>query len=126
MPNYKLQQMAGIARAISDETRIRLLLALRGRELCACQLYALVNLAPSTVSEHLSQLRRAGLVATRKLGRWVHYRLNLDAGGAQVRAVIAWLEQNCSGDPVILEDERYLKVILEMPPEELCSLQAEN
>ena len=61
--------------ALSDPTRLRLLLALRGGELCACQLIGLVGLAPSTVSKHLALLRAAGLVAARKDGRWVHYRL---------------------------------------------------
>lgn len=61
--------------ALSDATRLRLLHALAGGELCACQLVALVGLANSTVSKHLSVLDQAGLVEHRKVGRWVHYRL---------------------------------------------------
>jgi ArsR family transcriptional regulator, arsenate/arsenite/antimonite-responsive transcriptional repressor len=64
-----------LIKALADETRVRLLAALEGRELCVCQLIELVDLAPSTVSKHLSILRSARLIEGRKDGRWMHYRL---------------------------------------------------
>jgi len=48
---------------------------LSGGELCACQIIEMLGLAPSTVSKHMSILRQAGLVETRKEGRWIYYRL---------------------------------------------------
>ena len=71
----ELASIVRIGLALSDSTRVRLLHALRGGELCVCQLIELVGLSPSTVSKHLSILRDAGLVDSRKDGRWVHYRL---------------------------------------------------
>lgn len=124
MTNERLSQLTAIARAIADETRVRLLMALRGRELCVCQLQALVELAPSTVSEHLLQLRQAGLVKTRKAGRWVFYALSDRESGQQVRATLQWLEQNLCADGAILADEQRLMQILSMRPEELCGLPA--
>ena len=61
--------------ALSDENRVRMLLALRHGELCVCQLIELMGLSPSTVSKHLSILRDAGLLDSRKEGRWVYYRM---------------------------------------------------
>ena len=61
--------------ALSDENRLRMLLALRHGELCVCQLIELMGLSPSTVSKHLSILRDAGLLDSRKEGRWVYYRM---------------------------------------------------
>ncbi len=64
-----------VTKALADETRLRALCALNGRELCVCQLIELLDLAPSTVSKHMSILRQAGLVEGRKSGRWMYYRL---------------------------------------------------
>lgn len=60
-----------ITKALAEENRVRILLALEGRELCVCQIFELLDLAPSTVSKHLSILRQARLVEGRKEGRWM-------------------------------------------------------
>lgn len=65
-----------VFRAFSDRTRLRILNLLRDREeLCVCDIIAVVDVPQAKVSRHLSYLRRAGLVAARKDGLWVHYRL---------------------------------------------------
>ncbi len=64
-----------ITKALSDPHRVRALLALRKGELCVCQIIDLFGLAPSTVSKHMSILKQAGLVNSRKDSRWVYYRL---------------------------------------------------
>ena len=66
-------------RALADENRIRILMALRGRQLCVCQVTAFLDLAPSTTSKHLSILRQARLIESNKQGRWVYYRLADDS-----------------------------------------------
>ena len=67
-----------ITKAISDPNRVRILMALRAGELCVCRIIELLQLAPSTVSKHLTILKRAGLIEGRKEGRWMHYRLPAD------------------------------------------------
>ncbi len=64
-----------IARALSDENRVRALMMLSRGELCVCQLIEMLGLAPSTVSKHMSILRQARLVDASKHGRWMYYRL---------------------------------------------------
>jgi len=68
-----MKQLVQITKALADETRLRSLAALHGQELCLCQLTQLFELAPSTMSKHLSLLRSAGLIQSRKEGRWVFY-----------------------------------------------------
>jgi ArsR family transcriptional regulator, arsenate/arsenite/antimonite-responsive transcriptional repressor len=92
-----LAQFAETCAALADPNRVRALLALAGGELCACQLIALLNLAPSTVSRHLDVLRRAGLVHSRKLGRWVHYRRPGEDASPHVRATLGYVD-NALGD----------------------------
>jgi DNA-binding transcriptional ArsR family regulator len=108
-----------LAGALSDPGRARLLLALRGRELCVCQLVELLGLAPSTVSKHLSVLRQAGLVEYRKRGRWAFYRRAEEAPPA-VRDALRWLDASLSRDEMVRRDRDRLRDILRISPEELC------
>ena len=80
-------------KALADENRVRLLLALRKQELCLCQLVELVGLAPSTVSKHMSILRQARLVEGRKDGRWQYYRLAGANASPAVRQAIEWVRE---------------------------------
>ncbi len=78
-----------IAKALSDPTRLRALLALRRGELCLCQLIALLDLAPSTISKHMSLLLSSGLVRQRKEGRWRYFSLP-DSPPEPVRGALDW------------------------------------
>ena len=68
-------EFLNITKALAEENRVRILLALEVEELCVCQIIELLELAPSTVSKHMSVLRQARLVDGRKEGRWMYYRL---------------------------------------------------
>src|SRR5580692_455701 len=62
-------------RALADPTRLRLLNLIAGRDLCVCYFVEILRISQPKVSRHLSYLRRAGIVAARREGKWVHYRL---------------------------------------------------
>lgn len=64
-------------KALSDENRLRIvqLLSERG-ELCVCDLAAVLEMSDALVSHHVKQLREAGLVRTRRIGRWLHCSLD--------------------------------------------------
>src|SRR5660398_5575 len=64
-----------VLKAAADPARVRILKLLGGRELCVYQLMELLALSQSTISGHLSLLKKAGLVNDRRDGRWVHYSL---------------------------------------------------
>ena len=57
-----MESTLAIARALSDANRLRALLALGDQEVCVCQIIELLELAPSTVSKHMSILKQAKLV----------------------------------------------------------------
>jgi ArsR family transcriptional regulator, arsenate/arsenite/antimonite-responsive transcriptional repressor len=61
--------------ALSDRTRLRLLTLMQSSEVCVCFFVEVIDVPQPTISRHLAFLRRAGLVQTRKEGRWVHYAL---------------------------------------------------
>ncbi|MBI4327609.1 MAG: winged helix-turn-helix transcriptional regulator [Chloroflexi bacterium] len=115
-----------ITKALADENRIRALLALRQGELCVCQMTELFGLAPSTVSKHLSILYQAGLLESRKDGRWIYYRLPANDASVVVREAIDWVEKSLGGSARAVEDARHLKKILKLDPVELCKRQCQR
>ncbi len=110
--------------ALSDESRLRLLFALRHGELCVCQLIALMERAPSTVSKHLSLLRDAGLVDSRKHGRWVYYRLAVHPEFPVMGPRAAPLFQSLAASLPIKADDRKLKAICRENMDDLCKRQS--
>ena len=78
-------------RALGDETRLRLLELLIDGERTVGDLMDATGLGQSLVSHHLRTLRQAGLVSTRRDGRWVHYGI-VDAAVASVAQVVRDLE----------------------------------
>jgi DNA-binding transcriptional ArsR family regulator len=118
-----MREFLNITRALADESRVRALLALRRGELCVCQITELFGLAPSTVSKHLSVLYQAGLVESRKAGRWIYYRLPAGPVPVAVREAIRWVAQSLSGAPRALDDSRRLRQVLKMDPATLCKRQ---
>ena len=118
-----MRQFMNIVKALSDENRVRAFMALRGGELCVCQIIEFLGLAPSTVSKHMSILKNAELVEARKIGRWVYYRLAEGTSPPAVQDAIPWIVNSLSGDPLISQDVKFLKNVLERHPGELCRKQ---
>lgn len=71
------ERRAAIAKALGHPSRLLIVDALQHREICVCDLAELVGADQSTVSRHLSVLRNAGLVDTRKEGPMIFYRLRV-------------------------------------------------
>lgn len=120
-----MNQFLAIAQSFADPHRVRILFALRGGERCVCQIVELLGLAPSTVSRHLAVLKHAGLIDSRKEGRWLHYRL---AAGRTplVGESLDWLFASLQRDPAVIRDAKTMKAILRMEPEVLCCRQRER
>jgi DNA-binding transcriptional ArsR family regulator len=119
-----MESFLTITRALSDENRVRALLALGDQEVCVCQLIELLQLAPSTVSKHMSILKQAGLVAGQKKGRWMYYRLPGTGAPPAVRQVLSWVRQAASKTPRIRTDARRMEKILRANRDILCERQA--
>jgi DNA-binding transcriptional ArsR family regulator len=110
-----LQSAVGVLKAMGHPVRLRILAMLRDGELCVCQMTALLDLATSTVSAHLADLRRAGLVNERKDGRWVFYRL-VDEEPPMLASVWATVAR----DERVQADARLLRQLRKVDIAELC------
>lgn len=115
-----------VTKALADLQRVRILMMLQPGELCVCQIVAVLALAPSTVSKHLSILDAAGLVESRKAGRWAHYRLPEGSAGALTRSALKWLGDALKDDETIAQDRKRLRAVLSRDPESLCRKQRER
>ena len=118
-----MRKIMNITKALADENRVRVLMALRRGELCVCQITEMFGLAPSTVSKHLSILHQAGLVDSRKNGRWIYYRLPSLEATAAVKWAVDWIAKFIEKDPRILKDVKLLKKIVKLDASELCKRQ---
>lgn len=68
-------ELINIFKALSDETRLRIIKLLEHGELCVCDIAAVLQSSQPKVSFHLSTLKEAGLIIDRREGKWIHYRL---------------------------------------------------
>ena len=113
-----MQDFLSITKALSDENRVRVLMALNIGELCVCQIIELLNLAPSTVSKHMSILKQARLVEGEKNGKWVYYRLASSAPKAT-----EWAKKHLVAETTIKRDAKKLRAIIKQHPVEVCRKQ---
>jgi DNA-binding transcriptional ArsR family regulator len=103
---------------------VRALLALGDQEICVCQLIELLQLAPSTVSKHMSILKQAKLVVGRKRGRWMYYQFPGTDAAPIVRQALTWVRQSASKDPRIRRDAKLMEKILRTKRELICERQS--
>jgi ArsR family transcriptional regulator len=83
-------------RALADPTRLRLLNLIADKEICVCYFVGILGMSQPKISRHLAYLRRAGIVAARRQGRWMHYRLLVprdDAASAILQETLAHLRE---------------------------------
>jgi ArsR family transcriptional regulator len=71
-----MNELATTFKALSDETRLRIIKLLESGELCVCDLVAALDMVQPKVSFHLGVLKKAGILKDRRAGKWMHYRLD--------------------------------------------------
>ena len=117
-----MKNTLSLLKALSDQNRLRVVAALLStHEICACQIKELLKITGATVSRHLALLIRAGLVDSRKEGRWVYYRLRKDR--PDVKSLIPWLKQEIGNSVVVKEDRLMLDEVGSCDKIEMCRKQ---
>ena len=82
--------------ALGDSTRLRLLNLMREQEICVCYFVEILGGPQPKISRHLAYLRSAGIVAARREGKWMHYRIVMPPhiGAAQIlKQTLGWLKE---------------------------------
>jgi len=98
-----------IFKALGDSNRLRILSMLSVRELCVCEINAVLNVSMSTISSHLKILRNAGLVKSTKDGRWIIY--TLDKSDSELSAVVENALRFITQEETVIADKEHLTTI---------------
>lgn len=109
-----------VAKAVADPGRVRILKLLERGELCVCQVTAVLNLAPATVSKHLAVLKTAGLIQQRRDGKWVYHRLADRELNPYAQDFLRLIGETLKDDPTVREDLRILAMVNAVPVQVLC------
>ena len=73
-----MEKLLDVLKALSDETRLRILSLLYEKELCVCDIMATLQISQAKASRHLIYLKNAGLVKDRKYAQWTYYSMSKD------------------------------------------------
>ena len=106
-----MQDLVQTFKALSDANRIRILKMLEVRPLCVCEITAVLGLAASTVSKHLSILRDAGLIFDLKEGKWVNYYLNTTSQKNYVRELLPPIRKWLPDEAQIAKDREQANIV---------------
>ena len=114
-----MRDLLKVFKALSDETRIRMLKLLQERELCVCEIMQAMRISQPRASRNLGVLKNAGLVNDRRDGLWVHYstnKLRINVYNKQINLLMdKWLND----EKIIVEDRKRLKKAVKLSKKDL-------
>jgi len=116
-----MREILAIAKALSDESRLRALISVKDGELCLCQIIQVLGLSPATVSKHMNTLEQARLVERTRRGKWRYYKLANGSGSRAVTQALAWVLDGLPNDPKLTEDAKRIRKVRRQDLEELSA-----
>lgn len=104
--NHLDTKILPLIKAVADRNRLRILKMLQAKQMCVCELTAVLGIRQPSVSRHLMLLRNAGLVRDMRDGQWIIYRLAEEDADRRVADLLALLEGWLEDDPQVRADRR--------------------
>ncbi|MCK4402954.1 MAG: winged helix-turn-helix transcriptional regulator [Dehalococcoidia bacterium] len=111
-----MRELVKVFRALSDETRIRILKVLLERECCVCEIMQALDISQSRASRNLGILEGAGFVKSRREGLWMVYAIDEQAMNSYVAALIEVLRGSLVNEEIILWDRERLSRAVRVGP----------
>src|SRR5262252_7746175 len=116
MSNRQKRDLEKVFKALADRTRLRLLNLMAAGEVCVCYFVEVLGTNQPKISRHLAYLRRAGIVAARREGKWMHYRI-VQPADRFAASVLADVQRWLADDAQMQADQkRLLKMCSAAPP----------
>lgn len=106
-----MDNLLKIFKSLSDKNRMRIVKMLQVRSLCVCEITVVLGLSMSTVSAHLSLLKKAGLIDSFKDGRWIYHKLIKNPSSQEIASILPLLNYWLNEDEVIKNDFERLKTV---------------
>jgi len=114
-----MKETAQLFKALSDETRLRIISLLAHGELCVCDLMEIMGLPQSTVSRHLATLRQSELVGDRRQGVWIFYRI-MESSESVYKELLDILSENMGHMEQVKADREKLQALLQQKKPDSC------
>jgi len=111
-----MQELLKAVKALSDETRLRILNILLERECCVCEVMQALEISQSRASRNLGILQNAGFLRTRREGPWVLYSLDIEPGNHAAMTLVNSLEGLLPDDEILMMDRKRLKWSVRIGP----------
>ena len=106
-----MKESTKIFKALSDQNRLRILKMLQIKPLCVCEITEILQLAASTVSQHLSLLKKEGFIIEDRNGKWVNYLINQRPSEQRISAILSQLDFWLGDSQLIENDKQKVKVV---------------
>ncbi|HXZ29967.1 MAG TPA: metalloregulator ArsR/SmtB family transcription factor [Dehalococcoidia bacterium] len=121
-----MRDLVKAAKALSDETRLRILNLLLVRECCVCEVMQVLNVSQTRASRNLNLLYDAGFLKVRREGLWAYYSIDKSKLKDYLSAFINAVELGLSGNEIAADDRDHLKEAKRLGPQCCTSLQAKQ
>ena len=116
-----MRQLIKVFKALSDETKIRILKILQERkELCVCEIMQALNISQSRASRNLGILKDAGFVIDKRNGLWVHYSINKKMVNKYHEPINKLMKNWLNNESIIREDRKRLKKVVKLSEKNRC------
>ncbi len=107
----KMNDTTSIFKALSDINRLRILKMLQSKPLCVCEITEILQLAPSTVSQHLSILKKEGFINEVRDGKWINYIINIRPVDPRISSLLSTLDYWIGQNDVVIEDMKKVATV---------------
>lgn len=104
-----MEKLVNIFKALGDKNRMRIVKMLQQKPLCVCEITAILQLAPSTVSKHLSILKNTEIIGCVKDGKWVEYHLRPNRKNVFLSGILPLITYWINDDEQIKSDLQKLE-----------------
>lgn len=111
-----MQDLIKATKALSDETRLRMLRVLLEKECCVCEIMQALDISQSRASRNLGILQNAGFLKTRRDGLWIVYSVDWQTANSRAISLARLLRDNPISDDILAQDKERLKKAVRVGP----------
>ncbi len=111
-----MRELVKAFRALSDETRIRILKVLLERECCVCEIMQALDISQSRASRNLGILEDAGFVKSKREGLWIVYSINEQTMNKHAASLVEMLRGSLTDEELISQDRERLSHAVRIGP----------
>ena len=127
--NFKviiMRDFVKLFKALSDETRLRMLNILLERECCVCEVMQVLDISQTRASRNLAALYEAGFLKLRRDGFWSLYSIDMDDMNEFVADLVRAVAKAMEGNKVLEQDRQRLKKAMRVGPSCADKMRGEN